>query len=165
MAQTCFTNCCQMPRHLHPEANRSGTTDRAHRDLRAGCEIRRDTGLIRFCQWRTPGRQGDGKHRHGRRRWRRAANVTAGPFGSPRVRSRMPVRCPRPAIFSSVPPQVCSTSSRCAAIANMSRVEESIGHKSIAAEYETWQPMFALGQPATFSAFTLLYDGNGAWGI
>src|SRR5690349_17132170 len=33
----------------------------------------------------------------------------------------MPVRCPRCAIFSSVPPQVCSTSSRWAAMARMSR--------------------------------------------
>src|ERR1700693_1600720 len=40
---------------------------------------------------------------------------------SPWVRSRMPVRCPRCAIFSSVPPQVCSTSSRCAAMARISR--------------------------------------------
>src|SRR5260370_36389270 len=40
---------------------------------------------------------------------------------SPCVKSRMPVRCPRCAIFSSVPPQVCSTSSRCAAMARMSR--------------------------------------------
>src|SRR5260221_8522975 len=40
---------------------------------------------------------------------------------SPCVRSRMPVRCPRCAAFSNVPPQVCSTSSRCAAMASMSR--------------------------------------------
>src|SRR4051812_18785048 len=39
---------------------------------------------------------------------------------SPLVRSRMPVECPKPAILSRVPPQVCSTSSRCAAIARMS---------------------------------------------
>src|SRR6266849_290885 len=39
---------------------------------------------------------------------------------SPWVRSRMPVRCPRCAILSSVPPQVCSTSSRWAARARMS---------------------------------------------
>src|SRR5205807_6672317 len=39
---------------------------------------------------------------------------------SPLVRSRMPVRCPRCAIFSSVPPQVCSTSSRWAAMARIS---------------------------------------------
>src|SRR5229473_3705591 len=40
---------------------------------------------------------------------------------SPWVKSRIPVRYPRCAIFSSVPPQVCSTSSRCAAMARMSR--------------------------------------------
>src|SRR4029077_5286992 len=34
--------------------------------------------------------------------------------------SRMPVLCPREAIFASVPPQVCSTSSRCAAMARIS---------------------------------------------
>src|ERR1022692_220942 len=38
----------------------------------------------------------------------------------------MPVRCPRCAIFSSVPPQVCSTSSRWAAIARMSRGVEDM---------------------------------------
>src|SRR5467141_4062190 len=40
---------------------------------------------------------------------------------SPAVRSRIPVLYPRCAIFSSVPPQVSSTSSGCAAIANRSR--------------------------------------------
>src|SRR5689334_7870122 len=39
---------------------------------------------------------------------------------SPWVRSRIPVRYPSCAIFSRVPPQVCSTSSRCAARARMS---------------------------------------------
>src|SRR5229473_8513987 len=39
---------------------------------------------------------------------------------SPWVRSRIPARYPRCAIFSSVPPQVCSTSSRWAARARMS---------------------------------------------
>src|SRR6185503_9863648 len=39
---------------------------------------------------------------------------------SPRVKSRIAVRSPRAAIRSSVPPQVCSTSSRCAAIASTS---------------------------------------------
>src|SRR5208337_3502386 len=37
------------------------------------------------------------------------------------VRSRMPVRWPLCAAFNIVPPQVCSTSSRCAAMARMSR--------------------------------------------
>src|ERR1700692_766288 len=45
---------------------------------------------------------------------------------SPCVKSRMPVRCPRSPILSSVPPQVCSTSSRCAAMARMSRGPEAI---------------------------------------
>src|SRR5258708_2346479 len=40
---------------------------------------------------------------------------------SPAVKSRIPVLYPRCAIFSSVPPQVSSTSSGCAAIANRSR--------------------------------------------
>src|SRR5271165_677125 len=40
---------------------------------------------------------------------------------SPCVRSRMAVRRPRSAILSSVPPQVCSTSSRWAAMARMSK--------------------------------------------
>src|SRR6266851_188336 len=40
---------------------------------------------------------------------------------SPAVRSRIPVLYPRCAIFRSVPPQVSSTSSGCAAIANRSR--------------------------------------------
>jgi hypothetical protein len=41
---------------------------------------------------------------------------------SPWVRSRMPVRQPRACIASRVPPQVCSTSSRCAAMARMSSI-------------------------------------------
>src|SRR5690349_5353096 len=45
---------------------------------------------------------------------------------SPRVRSRMPVRWPSTAIFNRVPPQVCSTSSRCAAIARISSEEAGI---------------------------------------
>src|SRR6266478_38157 len=40
---------------------------------------------------------------------------------SPAVRSRIPVLYPRCAIFSNVPPQVSSTSSGCAAMANRSR--------------------------------------------
>src|ERR1700722_4052131 len=44
---------------------------------------------------------------------------------SPCVRSRIAVRQPRAFILSSVPPQVCSTSSRCAAMARISAIEFS----------------------------------------
>src|ERR1700733_417906 len=51
--------------------------------------------------------------------WARLSAVPRVPI-SPCVRSRMPVRLPCCAIFSNVPPQVCSTSSRWAAIAKTS---------------------------------------------
>src|SRR5467141_1311677 len=51
-----------------------------------------------------------------------AARVAASPRVpiSPCVRSRMPTRCPARTARASVPPQVSSTSSRCAAIASKS---------------------------------------------
>src|SRR5258708_2615871 len=55
----------------------------------------------------------------------RSSDVPRVPI-SPWVRSRIPVRCPRWAILSSVPPQVCSTSSRCAAMARTSSAGVSV---------------------------------------
>src|SRR5579863_7617721 len=51
----------------------------------------------------------------------------------------MPVRRPRCAIFSSVPPQVCSTSSRWAAIANTSSAASEAGRVDISVKVSLLQ--------------------------
>ena len=68
---------------------------------------------------------------------------------SPCVRSRIAVRQPSAFILSSVPPHVCSTSSRCAAMARISAMELSV--MFLVRRSETGQEAAAESPPAFVS--------------